>query len=53
MTSPSGSKPSEPAPSSSPFERPKIMTGYPLSPAEKKQVDRVVEEAETAEDDEE
>lgn len=52
MSSPSGSKPPDPTPSSSPFGRPKIMTGYPLSPAEKKQVDRVVEEAETAEDDE-
>ena len=35
----------DPAPSASPFDQPKIMTGYPLSPAEKKEVDRVVEEA--------
>ena len=31
--------------SQSPFERPDVMTGYPLSPDEQKRVDRLVEEA--------
>lgn len=53
MTNHEGSKPSESTPASSPFERPNIMTGYPLSPGEKKQVDRVVKEAEADEDEEE
>lgn len=33
-----------PAPDESPFERPEVMTGYPLSPNEQEIVDRLVEE---------
>jgi len=35
--------PDQPDPASSPFERPEVMTGYPLSPEEKKHVDEVAE----------
>lgn len=43
------SQPAESKRSTSPFERPRIMTGYPLSPREKEHVERLVNEAETSE----
>lgn len=39
-----GNAPDErPDPASSPFDRPEVMTGYPLSPEEKRHVDEVAE----------
>ena len=40
-----GGTPQQPAPDTSPFSRPGVMTGYPLSADEKAHVEQVIEQS--------